>query len=160
MSNIALPVRKSSYVPAELGEAHREIIRLFTLGASAQDIAAQMKCSRQHVRYVVNSPMGVIMRQDLQDRRDDKVSDVTASLADMCPKAIEVMNDVMEGDIDGASLSLRVRVCESVLDRAGYGKVTKTQSSNLTASLTAEDIIALQERATKEARAVGVIATI
>lgn len=156
--DLELPQRKSKYAPAELGDAHREIVRLYALGTPMQDIAEQMKCTRHHVRYVVNSPMGILMRQDLQQRRDDATVDVTATLARMCPKAVEVMNEVLEGSLDGASLPLRVRVCESILDRAGYGRVTKTQSQSLTASLTAEDIMMLQERAANEARAIGVLA--
>ncbi len=155
---LSLPQRKSRYTTQGLGDAHREIIRLYALGMPIQDIAAQMNCSRHHVRYVVNSPLGMLMREDLANRRDDAVVDVATTLAKMCPKAVELMGEVMEGKFDGASLPLRIRVCESILDRAGYGRVTKSENRNLNASLTAEDILMLQERAANEAAAIGVLA--
>ena len=155
---LSLPKRKSQYAPAELGEAHREIIRMHTLGAAIHEIAEEMGCSRHHVRYVLNSPLAMEMRKELQQRRDDECVDVTARLAKLCPKAMDVMEGVLDGEVEGASLSLRVRVCESILDRAGFGKITKTQNQNLNASLTAEDILNLQRRAETEARAVGILA--
>ena len=156
---LTLPQRtKTRYVAKELGEAHREIVRLYALGAPMHDIAEQMDCSRHHVRYIVNSPLGLMMRKELSDRRDDAVVDIGATLARLCPKAVELMNDVMVGEVDGASLSLRVRVCESVLDRVGYGRVTKTQNQNLNTSLSAEDILNLQTLAVEEATAAGVLA--
>jgi len=156
--SIALPVRKSYYAPEELSERHREIIRLYMMGVGVQEIAAKMGCGRHHVRYVVNSPLGIMMRKELTERMDESVTDVTAKLAALCPKAVELMDGVLDGEYDTASISLRVRVAESILDRTGFGKVTKTQNQNLNASLSAEDILNLQKAAREEATAAGVLA--
>jgi len=155
---IALPSRKTRYCPTELGDKHREMIRMYTLGASIQDIAAAMDCGRHTVRYIINSPLGLQMRKDLQERRDDEVASVSERLAQMAPKALKLMEDTMDGKEDAASLPLRIKICESFLDRAGFSKITKSQNQNLNASLTAEDILDLQKRATQEAQASGVLA--
>lgn len=156
---IELPTRKSRYNPKELGEKHREIIRLYTLGADIHEIAEQMGVGRHTVRYIINSPLGLQMRQELQKRRDDEVSTVSERLAQMAPKALRLMESAMEGKEEGASLPLRIRICESFLDRAGYGKVIKSQNTNINTALTADEIIDLQRRATQEASAAGVLAT-
>lgn len=155
---ITLPQRKSRYNPKELGARQREVIRLELLGASVTDIAEQMGISRHAVRYILASPLAMQMRQELQERRDDAVVDVSSKLAEMCPKALEVMQDTLEGQFKDAGAALRNRVAMEVLDRCGYGKIVRTQNTNLNASLTAEEIIALRQRAHKEAAARGVLA--
>lgn len=155
---ITLPQRKSRYNPQELGARQREVIRLELLGASVTDIAEQMGISRHAVRYILASPLAMQMRQELQERRDDAVVDVSSKLAEMCPKALEVMQDTLEGQFEDAGAALRNRVAMEVLDRCGYGKIVRTQNTNLNASLTAEEIIALRQRAHKEAAARGVLA--
>ena len=154
---LTLPKRDSKYAPAELGEAHREIIRLYAMGAGVQEIATEMGCSRSHVRYVVNSPLAMEMRRELQERKDEKCADVMGRLAEMCPNAVKLMQDVMDGEME-ASIPLRIKVCESILDRAGYGKIARTQNFNVSTALTAEDILDLRKRAAAEAREVGVLA--
>ena len=158
MSAIALPTRKSRYAPKELGEKHREIIRLYTLGMDIQDIAATMQCGRHSVRYIINSPLGIQMRQELQARRDEEVMSVSERLAQVAPKALKLMQDTMEGKEDGASLPLRIKICESFLDRAGYSKILKSQNTNINTALTADEILELQGRAVAEADAAGRLA--
>lgn len=155
---LELPKRKSRYNPNELSASHREVIRLEMLGAKINEISDQMGISRHAIRYILASPLAMQMRQELQERRDDKVVDVTAKLAEMCPKALEVIEDTIQGEFDDVPNSFRVRTALEVLDRCGYGKIVRTQNTNLNTSLTAEDIISLRERARAAAAATGVLA--
>ncbi len=155
---LELPKRKSRYNPQELSAAHREVIRLETLGVKVNDISEQLGISRHAVRYILASPLAMQMRQELQERRDDKVVDVTARLAQMCPKALDVLDDTIQGEFDDVPNTFRARTALEILDRCGFGKVVRTQNTNLNTSLTAEDILALRERARAAAAASGVLA--
>lgn len=151
---IALPQRKTKYAPSELGEKHREMIRMYSMGVELQRIAEAMDCSRHHVRYVVNSPMAMVMRRELEERKDEKACNVMARLAEVAPKALSVMEQALDGELEGVSPALRIKVCEGILDRAGFGRVMKVSSQNLHATLSAEDIMRLRQRATREAAAI------
>lgn len=155
---IELPKRKSRYNPSELSAAHREVIRLETLGARVEEISEKLGISRHAVRYILASPLALQMRNELQARRDEAVVDVTKALAEMCPKALEVLQDTLSGEFDDVPNTFRARTALELLDRCGYGKVTRTQNLNLSTSLSAEDILELRRRAQAAAAERGILA--
>lgn len=146
-SRMALPSRSSAANPEELKARHREIIRLELLGLGVSEIAEEMEVSVSQVKYVLGSPLAQQFRQELQQMRDEKVADITARLAEMCPKALDIMQDTLSGEYEDATLPLRLRVAESVLDRAGYSKIVNTRNFNIGTSLSADDIAKLRDRA-------------
>lgn len=155
---ITLPTRKSRYNPKELSSRHLEVIRLDMLGVGPVAISEQMGISRHAVRYILACPLAIQKRQELQQRKDDATVDIAAQLAQLCPKSVEVIGDAINGEFADAPTSLRVKTALEVLDRCGYGKIVRTQNTNVNTSLTMEEILAIRQRAHEAAAASGALA--
>ncbi len=127
------------------------------LGAKVTAISDELGISRHQVRYILASPLAVKLRQELQKQRDERTVDIAARIAEMCPDSLDVLNKTLKGEDDQATLAMRVKVAESILDRAGYSKVINTRNLNIGTQLTADDIETLKQRAKENAFKKGIV---
>jgi hypothetical protein len=141
--------RRDSYA---VPERHREIARLKALGYTNTAIAETMSMSVAGVQNVLSVDAVRDQVATLQEGRDEATKDITERIQGMCGDAVEYMERIVKNDIE-VSHSLKFKVAESILDRAGHGKIQKNLFFGATAHLTADDVEELKERA----RAAGVM---
>lgn len=79
----------------EIRDHHKEIVNLLATGVRPFQIAKELKLSNQTVVRVSNNPIIREMVGILQDERADNAADIAASLARLAPKAIELLEEVI-----------------------------------------------------------------
>lgn len=101
---------------------HREIARRLVLGETAARICRSLGMGEGRMSIIVNSPLFKLELKRLEELRDNGVADVTQTLKELSPLALEVVERTMH---KSNSETLRFSAAQDVLDRAGYGKTTK-----------------------------------
>lgn len=124
----------------KLRSTHREIIRLDATGQfSGKEIAEHLGVTPQMVYYTLNSEMGREMRSALQHEADLSTLDVMHQIRSMAPVAAEQLENMLVRD--DTSDTVRTRIAQDILDRAGYGathKVDVTHQKRATTEIIAE----------------------
>lgn len=118
---------------------HREFARRLVLGQKAVDICADLSVSEARFSIIVNSPLFKIEIKRLEEARDKGVADVTQTLRELSPLALEQVERTM---YHARSDRLRFDAAESILDRAGYGKSARIEikATHEHSSLTEEEM--------------------
>lgn len=86
----------------------------------------------------------------MQGAMDADTVDLGIKIQQSAPRALRLIEDIIAGTEDEASISLRARMADKHLDRAGYSPVKRLQVAS--AQLTREDIEEIKERARTSAR--------
>lgn len=94
------------------------------LGERTCQIAEDIGMSESRLSIIINSPLFKLEIKRLEEMRDNDVGDVTQTLRELSPIALEVVERTMHRS---PSPRLRFDAAESILDRAGYGKVSKAE---------------------------------
>lgn len=150
-----LPSNHRNYQIQSLQEDHREILRRLTLGQSVKDIASSLQITPTKVTYVKNSHIGKRELSLIQGARNAEAIEVTKQIQELAPKALEILNDVMD-DVEGKnSPMLKVKVATDILDRAGHGAVKRKIS--LHKNLSEENINNIKQRAKDMGEASGIV---
>ena len=110
------------YGIAYLRPYHLEIARRLVLGQRASQISELLGMSQSRLSIIINSPLFKLELHRLESERDRGVTDVTKTLRELSPLALETVERTMYG---AKSESLRFSAAESILDRAGFGKINK-----------------------------------
>ena len=103
---------------------HREIARRLVLGERSSQICADLGISESRMSIIVNSPLFKLEIKRLEEARDKGVADVRQQLEELSPLALEQVERTM---YQAPSPTLRFKAAESILDRAGYGAISKSQ---------------------------------
>lgn len=143
----------TSWEPKQLKANHLEMIRLSAKGMRVHDIARAMGHIPRVVQQVLN---GELAREELAKmlpERDAEAADVAEQLAEASKRAVEVLSEMV--DDDELSAGIRLKASTEVLDRAGYGKVTKVEQHNSHTYYAKLGLEGLKERA-REVSAVPV----
>lgn len=111
------------YSLGEIRPIHREIARRLVVGQKPSEVRASLGLSSSRFSIITNSPLFKVEVKKLEMQRDQGVVDVTKTFKELSPIAIEQIERIMYVTKDE---HLKVKCAESILDRAGYGKVTKT----------------------------------
>jgi hypothetical protein len=136
-----------------LWETHREILRLKLLRFTHRDIANVLGIAEATVSYTVNSAVGKRHLEVMRGAADADTLDMAKEIRDRLPKALEILDEVMNDP--NAPKALRAREANNIIDRA-IGKPPQTvKAEHLHAHLTAEDIEDLKKRG----RARGIVAS-
>ena len=130
---------------AELWDQHKEMARLRALGMKPKDIAKQMGYSQQAVSQIINSPIVKDQIDILQFGRDVDTVKLIDRIKNFMPTCLDLLEDVIRGKHEDASLALRVRTAQDYADRGGLGAVKKHQV--MSANLTREDLEEIKNRA-------------
>ena len=144
-----LPTNKRNYEIAKVQERHREICRQVVLGRTNKQIATQIGISPQMVSYTRNSRIAQDVMEDLGEERDKDVKEISVRIAEMAPKAADLIEASLSGSLEGREVPMiqRLKDAHSILDRAGYKPVTKVDSTHTSLHLTGEDVIKIKQRA-------------
>jgi hypothetical protein len=146
---VAEKLPRKKFEVSEMQDIHHEITRRLLLGQKKTYIARQLGVSAQMVNYTADSAVVQDRLALLRSDRDSKAIDVAAHIRKIAPKSIQLLEDVITGRGDGADapISLRCKVAESNLDRAGFGAVKKFQGA--VGHFTKDDIQDLKNEALK-----------
>ena len=135
------PTGQRKYEVQHLWELHREVIRRLVLGQKPKAIAEDLRITPQTVSNIQNSAVAQKEIARLRAERDEEVRDVQEHIAEIAPKAVEVLEEMLQENVPH---NLRLKAAQDVLDRAGYGAVRR--SIELHGHLRPEDIDKIRAR--------------
>ncbi len=102
---------------------HRELARRIVLGSSEKELCNEFHIGAAALSMIVNTPLFQLELMRLEKMRDEGVADVTKTLHDLAPIALDTMERTM---YQTQSEGLKVKIAESFLDRAGHGAINKS----------------------------------
>ena len=143
------------FTVSKLWEVHHEIARRVSLGDSNVDIANSLGVSPTMVSYTRNSKPVQDKVEIMRGAMDADTIDLGILINKSAPRALQLLESIIDGNEDGASIALRARVADKHLDRAGYSPVKKMQVASM--HLSPDDIEAIKERSRQSAASAGVI---
>lgn len=135
------PAGNQHYEIKQVWERQHQIARLLVLGWNNKQIAKHLGITPQTVSNARNNPEVMRKIELLRARADEGVISVSQRIQELAPRAVEVLNELMEN----SDFSNRRLASQDILDRAGFGAVTKMAIA--TTKLTVEDIEEVKRRA-------------
>ncbi len=136
------------YQIKHLNERHREIARRVVLGERSSDIADSLGVSRELVSIVKGSDLGRAYIGELEAERNAYTVDISIQLSDLCPAALQVLKDGVEGRLGGKATDyVRMKAATEILDRAGYGRIHSLKAEVNHGFLTPGSLEAVRQRA-------------
>jgi hypothetical protein len=153
------PFKRRAWEVQSLQDRHHEVIRRLLIGQDCPAIAEEMGLSVMAVSGIKNSPLIRQKLDVLQGARDLVAVDVSKRIKDLAPKAVELLESIIEGRDGGeaAPLALRAKVAMDNLDRSGYPRQTHLKTENLHAFLSKDDILEVKQRALERRALVNVV---
>lgn len=122
----ALP-KESASALKKLRARHRRICQYHAMGMKNVQIALQLNITPQAVGYCLNSEVAAPKIEELVAPGDEQAKDISASVKEALPKAMMLLEEVLDNKYENTSVALKVKVAQDLLDRGGHGKVTRVQ---------------------------------
>ena len=140
---------KTTFQVNEMWEIHHEIVRRLVLGQRPVNIAKALNVSNQMIAYVKNSPVVKNQIEIQRAARDADTIDISKRIRENAPTALKLLEDVIDGEVDGekVTLGLRVREAGNMLNRGGYAPVTNIKGQIDHTHYDAADIAAIKKAA-------------
>ncbi len=135
------PTGERQYQIEHMWNVHHEICRLSLAGMHNVDIARHLGISEVTVSTTLNSEIVKRKMAVLQGARDMDAVSIAKRIQELAPKAVDVLNDLLDSQVE----AIQLRSAVDVLDRAGHGAVKKELS--LTGHLSKDDIDQIKNRA-------------
>lgn len=143
-----------AYEPKKLSERHRNVLRLYALGYTIDEIAKKLNYTKAAVGYVVNSKAGQFHTELIRNKVDEEIFDAAKRVRKLAPMALDVIEDILsDSEVPSA---VRLRAAQDALDRAGYGAVKKMDIRSTSLSLTPNDLDEIKMQALSRAMGSGV----
>ena len=139
----------------EMWELHHEIVRMLTLGHNNAFIARALGVSPQMVSYTRNSKVVQNQLAIMRGARDAETLDISKRIRENAPKALELLEHIIEDHGETYSMALAAKTAESMLDRGGYAAPKKFEG--LVAHFTKEEIEQLKSEAVDEGLKSGTV---
>lgn len=111
------------YGIAAMRPYHAELARRVVLGASNIQLCEEFNLSLPRLSVVIHSPLFKLELDRVQKLRDQGVVEVTKTLQEISPLALDILERTM---YHTKSEKNRIKIAETILDRAGYGAVQKS----------------------------------
>jgi len=124
-------------------EVHHEVVRLALIGMRQVDIAEHLGVSPVMVSYTLRSPIVREQLKNMSSARDIDAIDISAEIRALAPKAVEVLEELMDNDLP----NIKLKAAQDVLDRAGFAAVKTIKTENVHAHFTADEIMEIKGRA-------------
>ena len=115
-----------------LYDRRHEMRRLIALGLTNQQIAAHLGCSSQTVSNERRSVLARPAIDELHERRDRAVEDIRATIEAATPRAMKLMEEALEGSVDGEPVPLKERlaVAKHMAGIGGFSPVQRVKSDS------------------------------
>lgn len=143
MGRHRLPETHKQYQIEQMWELHHEVCRLALIGMKQVDIANHLGVSPVMVSYTLRSPIVQRQLNQLKAVRDIDAIDVSKEIQDLAPRAIKVLDELMDSDLP----NIKLKAATDILDRAGHAAVRTLRTENIHAHFTAEEISDIKKRA-------------
>jgi DNA-binding transcriptional MerR regulator len=131
----------------EIQQHHRRILELRALGLQISDIAREVGMTPQQVGNVVNSPISRKRLSEMQSAQEQRSIEARGRLQEMMPRAIEVLNDILEDPEQIIPIHTRLKAATEVLSRGGVGPESVIKGEVIHAHLTLDEIEQIKARA-------------
>lgn len=139
----------------KMWEVHKEIVRKLLLGEKNSEIAEDLGVSEVMVSYTRNSKVVQSQLSIMGAARDADTIDLAREIREKAPKALELLEGIIEDNGTTHSMALAAKTAENWMDRAGYGAPKRIEA--LVAHLTAEEIEGIKKSAVIDAEASSII---
>ncbi len=143
MGRHRLPETHKPYQIEQMWELHHEVCRLALIGMKQIDIANHLGVSPVMVSYTLRSPIVQRQLSQLKAVRDLEAIDVSKEIQDLAPRAVKVLEELMENELP----NIKLKAATDVLDRAGHAAVRTLRTENIHAHFTADEISDIKKRA-------------
>jgi predicted transcriptional regulator len=137
------PATHRQYQVEQLWDVHHEILRLALMGNKSVDIAAHLNISPVMVSYTLRSPLAARQLECMQADRDKKAIIVADEIRKLAPKALEVMEELL----DDALPNIKLSAAKDILDRAGHAAVRVIKADVQHSHFTSDEISEIKQRA-------------
>lgn len=134
---------RSGFTVQNIWDTHREIMRLAVTGMKQADIARELGLTEVMVSYTLNSPVVKREMENMRAARDLDAVDVAKRIQEVAPKALEVL----EGLLETANDAIKFRTAADILDRAGHAAVKTLRTESLSVHLNKDDLDEIKRRA-------------
>lgn len=131
------------FAVTEMWDSHREIARLAVTGMKQADIARELGVSEVMVSYTMNSPIVKRQLDQMRAVRDIDAVDVSKRIQEIAPRALEVLNELLDEGND----NIRLKAATDILDRAGHAAVKTLRTESLSVHLNKDDLEEIKQRA-------------
>lgn len=131
------------YQVEQMWEVHHEITRLALMGMKQIDIATHLGISPVTVSYTLRSPIVARQLEQMSAVRDLGAIDIAKQIAALAPRAVEVLDKLLDDSIPNISL----KAAESILDRAGYAAVQRIKQDITVSHFSSTEIAEIKSRA-------------
>jgi len=155
----AEPGQKKAFEVDHMWEVHHEIVRRRLLGQKVVNIARDLGVSETMVSYTLNSPVVRDKLDVMKGARDAETLDLAKRIRENAPKSLKLLEEIIEGEVDGTTVGvgLRAREANTMLARAGYGPITNVKGAIAHAHFSGEDIKEIKKRAIESGVKSGVV---
>lgn len=137
------PENRKSFTVENIWNTHREIMRLALTGMKQADIARELGLTEVMVSYTLNSPVVKRQLDVMQAARDVDAIDVAKRIQEVAPRALEVLEELLEEGND----AIKLRTATDLLDRAGHAAIKTVRTQSLSVHLNKDDIEEIKQRA-------------
>jgi predicted transcriptional regulator len=149
---------KTTYNIKQLWQRSHEIINLAARGFKNTDIAKVLGITPACVSLTLNSDLGQKKLSEIRGARDGEAKVVTESIRVLTEKALATYHEIFDNEDGQATLRDRKDTADTILlELSGLRAPTRIQSSNVSLTLSAEEIEAFKARGIKAAKEVGEI---
>ena len=143
MGRHQLPETHKKYQIEQMWDLHHEVCRLALIGMKQVDIATHLGVSPVMVSYTLRSPIVKRQLAQLHAVRDLEAIDVANEIKNLAPKAVEILEDLMNSENENT----KFKAATDVLDRAGHAAVKTLRTENIHAHFTNDEIADIKKRA-------------
>lgn len=120
------PTGSRKYEITHMWARHKLIVTMAAEGLNNKQIAEALDCTPQTVSNTLNSQVAQDELVEIQQGQKDHAKMIVEQIADIAPRAIEVLEDLMDDDM--VSPNTRANIANKFLDRAGHMPTQKVQS--------------------------------
>uniref|UniRef100_A0A6M3KLP7 Uncharacterized protein n=1 Tax=viral metagenome TaxID=1070528 RepID=A0A6M3KLP7_9ZZZZ len=138
-----LPTGNRQYQIEHVWNVHHEITRLALIGMKSVDIAHTLNISPVTVSYTLNSTIVRRQLDIMRAARDVDALEVSRNIKNLAPRAVKVLEELMECELPNIKLSS----AKDVLDRAGFPAVKEVNINTGRTYLTKDEIEDIKARA-------------
>jgi len=147
---------RKRYEIKALWQRSHEIINLAARGFKQSDIADILNISEACVSMTLNSELGQKKLAEIRDVRDEDAKKTAEKIRVLTNKAIETYHEIFDNEDGAATIKDRKEVADTILlELSGLRAPTRIQSSNISLTLSTEEIEAFKARGAKAAKEMG-----
>jgi predicted transcriptional regulator len=156
LRRVAEGEEKKTYNIKSLWQRSHEIINLAARGYKQTDIAEILGITPACVSLTLNSDLGQKKLAEIREVRDEDAKKTAEKIRVLTAKAIQTYHEIFDNEDGQASLRDRKDVADTVLlELSGLRAPTKIHSSNISMTLTTEEIAEFKNRGLKAAKESG-----